>query len=108
MGGDFNDLREHEEKIGGKKRLDSSFNMFNSFINDMEMAKISSVGNVYTWANNREGEGFVETLDRFFGATRWLTKYPRAQALNVEKQTSVHSLLGLITEPAVAQKAFLF
>lgn len=105
MGGDF------EEKRRGKTRLVSSFNMFNSFIHDMDMAEISSVRYVYTWVNNQEGEEFVEEkLDRFFGAFRWLSKYPRSQVINVEKQTSDHSLLVLTTEPAVPKhkKRFCF
>lgn len=67
----------------------------------MEMEEVKSVGNAFTWANNREGEGFVEEkLDRFFGASSWQIKYPRAQVLHVEKQSSDHSLLALETEPA--------
>lgn len=75
------------------------------------MEEVSSVGNIYTWANNREGEGFVEEkLDRFFRACSWLTKHPRAQVLHIEKQTSDHSLLVLETEPAVHKfkKRFCF
>lgn len=33
------------------------------------MRSMRAIGNLYTWANNREGEGYVEEkLDRFFGA----------------------------------------
>lgn len=66
------------------------------------MEEISSISNVHTWANNREGEDFVEKkLDRFFGASSWLTKRPRAHVHHMEKQTSNHSLLVLETEPVV-------
>lgn len=100
FGGDFNDIRNQEEKRGGRRRLDSSFRTFNSFINRMEIEEINSVGRVYTWANNREEEGYVEEkLDRFFGAACWTIRNPRAKVLQVEKQNSDHSLLILDTEP---------
>lgn len=81
MGGYFNDIRTHEEKRGGMRRSDSSFWDFNSFINNMEMDKINRIGNLYTWANNKEREGYVEEkLDRFFRAASWITRNPRAKS----------------------------
>lgn len=53
-------------------RLDSSFSTFNKFIDDMGMEEVNSNGSIFTWANNRGGEGFVEErLDRFFEAANW-------------------------------------
>lgn len=98
LGGDLNDIREHAEKRGGRRRPDSSFRNFGSFIHHTE--EIRSVGSAYTWANNREGEGFVEEkLDRFFGAASWVVQHPRSKVILVEKQTSDHCLLVLDTEP---------
>lgn len=97
--GDLNDLREHAEKRGGRRRPDSSFRNFGSFIHYMKMEEIRSVRSAYTWANNRAGEGFVEEkLDRFFGTTSWVVQHPRSKIMHVEKQTSDHCLLILDTE----------
>ena len=69
MGGDFNDIRCHDEKVGGRKRKDCSFWNFRSFIVSMEMGELKFRGEPYTWANNRDVEGFIqERLDRFFGS----------------------------------------
>lgn len=77
--GDFNDIRGHEEKRGRRRRLESSFRVFNNFIAEMVIEEKSSVSSMVTWANNRVGEGFVEEkLDRLFGASNWLLKHPRA------------------------------
>lgn len=46
----------------------------------------------WTWANNRQDEGFIEErLDRFFGATEWKIKFPNTVAHHVEN----HSLMLL-------------
>lgn len=69
LGGDFNDIKNKEEKQGGNERLESSFQDFRDFIDVMEMGDIRFKGLIYTWANNRVGEGFIqERLDRFFGS----------------------------------------
>lgn len=68
-GGDFNDIKGHDEKRGGRRRPESSFRSFRSFITSMEMEEIKAEGSEFTWANNRDGEEFVEEkLDRVFGA----------------------------------------
>lgn len=47
----------------------------------MEMDKINAISNLYTWANNRKGEGCVEEkLDRLFRAASWITRNPRAKS----------------------------
>lgn len=57
MGGDSNDITEHEEYMGGKKRSDNSFEAFRDFIRKLGMGEIISKGRKYTWANNRQKEG---------------------------------------------------
>lgn len=104
FGGDFNDIRNMQEKRGGRRRSDASFQVFNSFITQMGMDEINSVDNQYTWANNREGEGYVEEkLDRFFGAASWVVQIPRAKVLHIDKQSSDHSLLILDTKPLLCK-----
>lgn len=67
--GDFNDIKGHDEKRGRRRRPESSFRSFRSFITSMEMEEIKAEGSEFTWANNRDGEEFVEEkLDRVFGA----------------------------------------
>lgn len=78
--GDFNDIRSHEEKKGGRKRLESSFAGFRNFIAEIEMGDIKFKGESWTWGNNREREGFIqERLDRFFGSAAWLLQFDKAE-----------------------------
>lgn len=71
---DFNDIKNKDEKKGvewGKTK--ASFQDFRGFISNVGMGDIKFRGEAYTWANNREGEGFIqERLDRFCGSTKWM------------------------------------
>lgn len=60
--GDFNDIKAHKNKKGGKKRLESSFADFRNFIAKMEMGDIKFRGESWTWTNNREGEGYIRDI----------------------------------------------
>lgn len=60
MGGDFNDILEVGEKVGGKQKPRSSFTLFRAFVFSMEMQDLGFKGRRWTWGNNREGEGYVE------------------------------------------------
>ncbi|KAK6120408.1 hypothetical protein DH2020_045888 [Rehmannia glutinosa] len=100
IGGDFNDICGHEEKKGGRRRSHSSFDFFNSFIGNMGMKEISSLGNETTWANNRVGEGFVkEKLDRFFGSLDWLSNFPNAISQVNFRSSSDHCMICLDSSP---------
>lgn len=54
LGGDFNDIMCHEDKAGGRRRLDSSFTHFRTFIREMGMKDVTFRGRRWTWANNRQ------------------------------------------------------
>lgn len=59
VGGDFNDIKNQEEKKGGNARLEGSFSGFRNFILDMGMGDLGFKGDMFTWVNNREGEGYI-------------------------------------------------
>lgn len=67
LGGDFNDIRDHEEKRGGSRRHKGRFQRL---IAEMDMGEVKFRGDPFTWVNNRDGEDFIqERLDRFLGST---------------------------------------
>lgn len=59
VGGDFNDIKNHEKKKGEKKRPKSRFCDFKNFVSEMGIVDIMFKGEICTWINNREGEGFI-------------------------------------------------
>lgn len=57
-------------------------------------------GEIYTWANNGEGEGFIqERLGRFFGSVEWMIQYDTAEVKHFLRQTTHHSVIILYTKP---------
>lgn len=67
----------------------------------MQMGKIKFKRESFTWANNRECEGFIhERLDFFFCSSEWIIEKDTAEVRHYLKQASDHSLLILDTMPA--------
>lgn len=65
--GDLNEIKSNKEKKGGKSRHEGSFSDFKNIISEMGIGNIRFRGHTFTWANNREEEGFIqEMLDKFF------------------------------------------
>lgn len=67
LGGDFNNIGDHEEKNGGRRRQEGSFWGFRNFIADMEIGEVKFRGHVFTWLNNRENKGLIDFLDQLNG-----------------------------------------
>lgn len=89
MGGDFNDIRNSEEKKGGRSRSVASCLGFRDFIKNMRMEEILFQEREVTWTNNWEEEGYIEArIDRLFGAGSWLLDHPNAVVTHVERQAS--------------------
>lgn len=100
LGGYFNEIICQEDKYGGKRRPDSSFVPFRTFIREMEMEDVTFRGRRWTWANNRQKEGFIdERLDFFFGSTDWLIDCDHAEMREILTQASDHSILLLDSKP---------
>lgn len=84
--------------------MDSSFNQFRSFIRDMEMEEIRFKGRRWTWANNRQGEGFIEKrLDMFFGSADWILSTDQVVVQHILTQSSDHSMVILDSKPPVVK-----
>ncbi|CAA0822991.1 Unknown protein, partial [Striga hermonthica] len=109
--GDWNDICHGEEKKGGRPRLEESCRGFREFINAMGMQEISQRGQLYTWGNNREGEGFVEEkLDRTFATLEWINMHPSAQTTCWFRSSSDHCMLVIEMDKSVQKqkKRFMF
>lgn len=73
------------------------------------MGDIKFKGEPYTWANNREGEGFIqERQDRFYASIDWMLHNDKAEVLHVLRQASNHSLIILISNPTRAKTGARF
>lgn len=66
MVGDFNEILNNEEKIGGPKRSDSSFMDFANMLKICDMAEIVGTGDPFTWAGQRYQKYIQCKLDRCY------------------------------------------
>lgn len=86
--GDFNEIKGSEEKgeEWGRGKKESSFCEFRKFISDMELGDIRFRGYPFTWANNRDGECFIqERLDRFLGSAEWMLQFDTTEVTHFRK-----------------------
>lgn len=98
--GDFNDIIGPKDKQEGRRRIESSFLPFRSFIRGIEMEEVSFKGIRWIWTNNRMEEGFIkERLDMFFGSTDWMLDFEKAEVKHILTQYSNHSMFLLDTNP---------
>ena len=66
--GDFNEILTMEEKQGGLIRPLRPMQEFREVLLQYGLVDLGFQGNIFTWSNGREGEGFVqERLDRAYG-----------------------------------------
>ncbi|GER37251.1 F8M12.22 protein [Striga asiatica] len=109
IAGDWNDLTSNEEKRGGQRRLESSFQGFKQFISDMEMQEMEQKGAFFTWGNNRTADGYVEErLDKVFTSWNWQLMFPKMEVSNFYRTASDHNVLLITTDTAVSRKRKMF
>ena len=66
--GDFNEILTMEEKQGGLIRPLRPMQEFREALLQCGLVDLGFQGNIFTWSNGQEGEGFVqERLDRAYG-----------------------------------------
>ncbi|KAL0912148.1 hypothetical protein M5K25_018101 [Dendrobium thyrsiflorum] len=70
--GDFNCYRFASEKLGGNALTQSSLGEFNSMIFDANMSDLPSIGNTYTWFNQRQENPIHIKLDRILVNEYWM------------------------------------
>lgn len=88
--GDFNEILNNDEKIGGPKRPVSSFQHFAEMLTLCEMEELKSKGDRFTWGGSRWKKYIRCCLDRCFGNKAWMSRYPDSNQNFLEKRGSDH------------------
>ncbi|CAA0827445.1 Unknown protein, partial [Striga hermonthica] len=89
----------------------ASFSTFREFIRTLGVVEIMSVGQPFTWANNRRGSSFVEEkLDRFFVSPDLNMQFPNSIVKHINLISSDHCmiLLDCLPEILTGKKRFCF
>ncbi|CAD5323157.1 unnamed protein product [Arabidopsis thaliana] len=91
--GDFNELVDPSEKLGGAVRRDSSCREFRQMLTSCGLWEIKHIGYQYSWFGNRNDELVQCRLDRTVANSAWIELFPQAQTTYLQKICSDHSPL---------------
>lgn len=81
--GDFNDICNHWEKVGGKRKDQRKTDGFTTLFQDLQLGDLGFKVQMHTWSNNRGGdERILERLDRVLANETWSTWLHRAQCIH--------------------------
>lgn len=90
MIGDYNDILNNKEKLGGPSRSDKSFEAFSDMICDCQMRDLPSTGKSFTWGGMRYTHWIQCKLDRIFANKEWLKLFPASNQAFLAKRGSDH------------------
>ncbi|XP_042950087.1 uncharacterized protein LOC122282202 [Carya illinoinensis] len=103
--GDFNEILDHSEKLGGNIRSDLQMREFREVLSDCHLRDLGYVGSLFTWSNRRGEEDLVkERLDRFLANSLWCDMFPNLRVTHGVVAYSDHIPLWLDTEGALFRR----
>ncbi|XP_010474031.1 PREDICTED: uncharacterized protein LOC104753480 [Camelina sativa] len=88
--GDFNEIMDNSEKMGGPRRPESTFYPFRNMARGSQIKEIPSCGNKLSWGGKRDNVWVQCRLDRSFGNSGWFDLFPRVRTEYLELIGSDH------------------
>jgi len=74
--GDFNDITEPSEKVGGTTRSNGHMDKFCDMIHQCNLGDLGYRGSKFTWSNKRDSEEFIKArLDRAMATPDWTSRF---------------------------------
>ena len=102
---DFNEILTMEEKQGGLTRPLRPMQEFREVLLQYGLVDLGFQGNIFTWSNGREGEGFVqERLDRACGTIEWRALFPHVKVTHLQVTYSDHVPILRSTHPPIGHR----
>ncbi|CAL8994798.1 unnamed protein product [Prunus brigantina] len=96
--GDFNDILDASEKVGGVTRTVRSMLDFRTFGTNNKLLDLGFMGYPLTWRNRRLDGGIQERLDRGLATNQWIYLYLDAKIHHLMVAGSNHVMLLLQTQ----------
>ncbi|CAB4295468.1 unnamed protein product [Prunus armeniaca] len=108
--GDFNDILDASEKVGGVTRTVRSMLDFRTFVTDNRLLDLGFIGYPFTWRNRQLDWGIQERLDRGLATDQWINLYHDAKIHDLMVAGSDHVMLLLQTqgEPRRWRRRFIY
>jgi hypothetical protein len=98
--GDFNEILDDSEKIGGLQRPRWQIENFRAALDDCGLQDIGFSGPPFTWCNKRDGDSMIqERLDRCVCNFRWRNLFVGARVCHLEFWRSDHRPILLDFSP---------
>ncbi|KAG2322458.1 hypothetical protein Bca52824_015671 [Brassica carinata] len=88
--GDFNDILNNEEKVGGPERWEGSFTAFRSFVSQHGLWDLKHSGNHLSWRGNRHCLFIRSRLDRAMANCRLSEAFPMGRSAYLRFEGSDH------------------
>lgn len=109
--GDFNDIINENEKMGGRKISYRRSKLFSDAINNCNLIDMGFIGPRFTWTNNRSTNPIYQRLDRGWSNVEWVNMFPNYSLSHLPRLTSDHCPILLNLEQnvrATGPKPFRF
>lgn len=98
--GDFNNILNLQEKIGGNRVHTTYMTQFSNFLNQANLISLPCSGNMYTWCNNQDSATCIyERLDHALANANWLQLHPNFELVNLPIHGSDHGPISLSLGP---------
>ena len=95
--GDFNEIIQSFEKLGGSNRSQAQMQLFQDVIDECGFIDLVSVGSPYTWQKHFiDGHSIWERLDRGVATNNWLMKFSRVRIHQLSSNSSDHCPLWIV------------
>ncbi|XP_021856024.2 uncharacterized protein [Spinacia oleracea] len=102
--GDFNAVKEIEDRIGPPVRL-SDIQPMRNCMAMCQLTEVKTIGRLYTWNNKQDGGNRVfSRIDRVLSNSAWDDMFPNAEALYLPEGTYDHCPMVLSSYPTIHQK----
>ena len=106
--GDFNEILDNSEKVGGPARWEGSFTAFRSFVSQNGLWNLKHSGNHLSWRGNRYTHFIRSRLDRSLTNCSWSEQYPMGRCRYLRFEGSDHRPLVTYFNGAMPKKRGVF
>lgn len=106
--GDFNDILDNSEKVGGPLRCEGSFITFRSFVSLNGLWDVKHSGNSLSWRGSRHSHFIKSRLDRSLANCAWNETFPSGRCTYLRFEGSDHRPLVTYSDEARIKRKGVF